>query len=294
MKPAKFTYHAPDTLDEALALLATLGDDAKIVAGGQSLIPVMNLRLAQPEHLVDINALSDLSGVREEAQRLVFGALTRHSDIAASPLVGQRCPILCDAASHIGHLAIRNRGTLGGSLSNADPAAEWSLMAILLDADMTIQSARGSRVARAADFIQSVYTADLEADEILAAIAIPALVAKEGWGLHQISRRAGDFALVAAAVTVTLAENGTIQSLRLALGGMDSTPIRLPDVEAAAVGVVPDDAWVQKAASIAAASGSPESDMHADADYRRDVCAVLVTRAITDALSRARGEISHG
>ena len=180
MKPAKFTYHAPDTLEDAFRLLAEYGDEAKIIAGGQSLIPLMNLRLAQPEHLIDVNGLSALTGIREQDGRLVIGALTRHSEVLESKEVGACCPVLKRAASFIGHLAIRNRGTIGGSLSHADPAAEWSLMAFLLDAEVTVRSAGGVRTVQAGDFIQSVYTSDLEADEILTAVSFPLLESEEG------------------------------------------------------------------------------------------------------------------
>lgn len=285
MKPAKFTYHAPATLEETFELLERYEDEAKIIAGGQSLIPIMNLRLAQPEHVIDINGISELTGIELQHGRLAIGALTRHSELLESELVRTRCPLLARAASFIGHIAIRNRGTIGGSLVNADPAAEWSLMAILLDAELTIRSPRGERVVRGRDFIQSVYTVDLEFDEILTGVSFPCLEAAEGWSLQQISRRAGDFAIVAVAATVRLDEAGDIDTLRLAVGGMDATPLRLEEIEQGVVGRKPDGGWRSDVSSAAAGCGSPESDMHASADYRRDVCAVLTDRALTEALA---------
>ncbi|HEY9162974.1 MAG TPA: xanthine dehydrogenase family protein subunit M [Magnetovibrio sp.] len=287
MKPAKFTYHTPESLEEAFQLLEEYGEEAKIIAGGQSLIPVMNLRLAQPEHIVDINGLTNLAGIRVEGQRIVIGALTRHADVLESALVREHCAILNAAAARIGHLAIRNRGTIGGSLSNADPAAEWSMMAIALDAEMTIQSARGSRTVRASDFIQSVYTVDLEADEILTEISFPNTESGEGWSIQQICRRAGDFAIVQTAATVRLDAAGNIERLRLAVGSMGPTPLRLDDVEQAAVGRSPDAAWIAAVSETASRLGDPESDVHASAEYRREVCAVLTAKALNEALASA-------
>lgn len=289
MKPGKFTYHAPENLDAALQLLDEFGDDAKVIAGGQSLVPVMNLRLAQPEHLVDINALSELAGIGEERERITIGSLTRHAEIESSTLLANRCALLPAAAKRIGHLAIRNRGTIGGSLCNADPAAEWSLMAILLDAQITIHSTRGNRQSPAADFIQSIYTVDLEIDEILTAVEFPPLAPGEGWAIHQINRRCGDFALVSVATTLALDAEGSIKHLRLALGSMDVTPLRLREAEQSAVGKIPDDAWIDETAKLAANSGEPQSDMHASATYRCEMARHLTAKALKEALQRCDG-----
>lgn len=289
MKPAKFNHYAPESLEDAFRLLAEHGDEAKIIAGGQSLIPVMNLRLSQPEHLIDINGIEELAGISKNGDRITIGALTRHSEVLESPLVRESCPPLTAAAGRIGHLAIRNRGTIGGSLSNADPAAEWSLMAFLLDAGITVASAHGSRTVRASNFILSIYTTDLEADEILTSISFPALAADEGWSLQQISRRAGDFAIVAVAATMRLDDGGAVSNLRLCLGGMESTPLRMTDVEQAAAGKMPDEDWIATVSTAAAMAGSPTSDTHASAEYRHDVCSILTERALTEALNRARG-----
>lgn len=290
MKPGKFTYHAPESLDAALQLLDEFGDDAKVIAGGQSLVPVMNLRLAQPEHLIDINAVSELVGIGEEGDHITIGSLTRHAEVESSILLANRCALLPAAARRIGHLAIRNRGTIGGSLCHADPAAEWSLVAILLDAQIFLHSIRGNRQAQAADFIRSVYTVDLEVDEILTAVAFPPLDAGEGWSIYQICRRSGDFAIVSVATTLSLDPYGNVERLRLSLGGMDATPFRLGDVEQSASGKKPDSAWVDETAKLAANSGSPASDMHASAQYRRELAQHLTTKALNKALQRCRGE----
>lgn len=289
MKPAKFTYHEPANLESAFNLLAEHGDEAKIIAGGQSLIPVMNLRLAQPEHLIDINAIDELYGISDDSDYITFGALTRHGDIEGSAILKARCPILPAAACCIGHLAIRTRGTLGGSLVNADPAAELSLLAILLDAEMTVRSANGVRLLAARDFIQSVYTSDVEENEILTSIRFPVLKIGEGWSIKQISRRAGDFAIVAIATTLRLNANGNIDDIRICVGGMDVTPLRLSELENISFGNIPDQAWVSSIANASAQIGEPESDMHASATYRREICEELMKQALEEALQRARG-----
>lgn len=290
MKPAKFTYHDPLSLEEAFQLLAEHGGEAKILAGGQSLIPVMNLRLAQPEHIIDINAINGLADIGEASERMTIGALTRHADVEGSALLKERCPILPAAAHLIGHTAIRSRGTMGGSLVNADPAAEWSLMAILLDAEMTVSSARGERTVQACDFIQSVYTSDVAEDEILTTISFPVLKNGEGWSIQQICRRAGDFAIVAVAATICLDTSGAIEHLRIGIGGMDVTPLRMSVTEDTATGKLPDEAWVASVAAAAAQLGDPENDMHASAIYRREVCEVLVSQALNEALQRTHGQ----
>jgi CO/xanthine dehydrogenase FAD-binding subunit len=288
VKSGKFTYHEPTTLTAAFQLLAELGDDVKIIAGGQSLIPVMNLRLAQPEHLIDINTIQELIGIKETNEHITVGAVTCHADIETAFGLKAACPILPEAARRIGHLAIRNRGTIGGSLVNADPAAEWPLIAILMDAEMTIHSGQEVRILSARDFIQSVYTSAVEEYEILTTIQFPVLKTGEGWSIQQICRRVGDFAIVAVAVTLRLQQDGTLKHLRLCLGGMDVTPLRMTMVEKDAVGKIPDAAWIEDTSKSASKMGSPGSDMHANAIYRQEICEVLTTKALNEALHRAR------
>jgi carbon-monoxide dehydrogenase medium subunit len=288
MKPARFAYHAPSTLEDALSLLAEHGDEARILAGGQSLVPAMNLRLARPAHLLDINGVAGLSGIAEDGGRLAIGALTRHAEIETSELVGRRCPILAEAARHIGHYAIRQRGTIGGSLCHADPAAEWPLMAILLDAVIEVAGPGAGRNVAARDFIQSVYTTDLAEDEILTRVLVPLPGAAEGWGYRQMSRRAGDFAIAMAAATLRL-EAGRVAALRLALGGIAEAPLRLDDIERDSLGAEPDAVWIRGVADATADGIEPGGDLHADAAYRSDLVRTLLAQAIQDALDRARG-----
>ncbi len=288
MKPAAFEYHAPTTLQGALALLAEHGDDAKILAGGQSLVPAMNVRLARPAHIVDINGIDELDGVREEAGELVVGALARHAAIERSPLIRERCPLVAEAARYVGHYAIRQRGTMGGSLCHADPAAEWPLVAVLLDAEMDVVSPSGARVVAARSFVQSVYTTDLDDDEILVGVRIPLPAAGDGWGYRQFSRRAGDFAMVAAAATMRLTA-GRVAGLRLALGGVEDRPVRLTALEADLVGATPGEAWAAEVAEAAADAVDPVADLHASAELRRDLIRALLPAVLTDCLHRAPG-----
>lgn len=294
MKPAPFEYHAPATLAEALELLAVHGDNGKLLAGGQSLIPALNMRLAQPGHLIDINHLSGLAGVSVQgagpAKRLRIGALTKHADVAAAPLVREYLPIMAEAARHLGHYVIRQQGTFGGSLCHADPAAEWPLLAMLLDAELHIAAKSGTRRIAARDFFQSVYTTALAEHELLLHADLDMLEPDEGWAYAQISRRSGDFAIVAAAVTIRL-NNGKISAARLALGGVSDRPVRLIAQEQACLGAVPGAGWAA-ALSADAADKLQEvnDDMHAPAEYRRELVRFLLAKALGDALLRIRGE----
>jgi aerobic carbon-monoxide dehydrogenase medium subunit len=287
VKPAPFAYHRADSLDQALALLDQHGDEARLLAGGQSLVPMLNLRIARFGHLVDINPLRDLDCAREADGVLEIGALTRHVTLERSDLVRRLCPILTSAARTIGHVAIRERGTLGGSLALADPAAELPLIATLLDAELEVASAGGRRRLRARDFFVGVLTTALEPNEALVCARFPTLVRGEGFGLHALSRRAGDFALVNAAATARL-DAGRIAQVRLALGGVGATPVALAALEEAQRGVTPDADWPEAVADAAMREVEPHDDPHASADYRRDLVRVLLARALGDALAGAR------
>ncbi len=286
MKPAPFSYHAAQTLDEAFALLQAHGDEAKILAGGQSLTPMMNMRLAQPTHLVDIGGIEDLAYIRGNGDRVEIGALTRHYQLEQSSLVQRACPILAAAAHNVGHYAIRQRGTIGGSLAHADPAAELPLMAMLFDTEIEIGSGAGNRVVMASDFLVSIYTTALEPGEILTQVVFPTLDAGEGWGFRWVSRRVGDFAIVSVAVTVKLDGSGRVERLRLAVGGVDATPLALGQLANAYVGQEPDSRWVEAIAEEAAGRVQPGSDLHASAEYRCELTQVLLRRALRDALDR--------
>jgi len=288
LKPAKFEYHAPETLDEALILAAQYGDDARIIAGGQSLVPMMNLRLAQPDHIIDINHIEGLSYIRPDSGSIEIGAVTRHHQIEYSSELMQLCPPLPMAARNIGHYALRERGTIGGSLALADPAAELPLMAMLLDAGIVAQSAAGKRTIPARDFFISVFTTSLEPGEIVAAIRFRALAHREGWGFRWLARRSGDYAVVNAAATLMLDGAGKVGRIAMALGGVGSTPIRLASLEQSASGLAPAGGWAGEIAAEAAAQVEPESDKHASAVYRKELIEVLLCQALEDALARAQ------
>ena len=204
MKPAAFDYIAADTVERAIAALASAGDDAKIIAGGQSLVPMLNFRLLRPSLLVDINRIPGLAFIEETEKELRVGPLTRHRQLETSPLIDKHLPVLSCAMTHVAHLAIRNRGTIGGSLSHADPAAELPMMALLLDAKLQIASTAGQRTVAARDFLLDALTVDLASGEIVTEIKLAKLPPRTGWGFEEVSRRHGDFALAAVAVTLTL------------------------------------------------------------------------------------------
>lgn len=227
MKPARFAYASPATLPEALSLLAE-HEDARIIAGGQSLVPMMNMRIAQPELLVDINRIEGLSGVHLDGNHLVIGTLTRHADLAANELVREHAPILAHAAGTIGHVAIRQRGTIGGSLSHADPAAQLPLIAMLLDAEINVQSAEGERTIPAVEFFETLFTTTLEPGEMVVSIRVPVLPKGHGWGFGLFNRRSGDFAEVSCAALRV--GQGAETSIRLVVGAVVSAPMRADDM----------------------------------------------------------------
>jgi carbon-monoxide dehydrogenase medium subunit len=288
VKPAAFAYHAPRRLGEALSLLASLGEDARPLAGGQSLVPMMNMRIARPSHLVDLNGIDELAFIREDTDGVEIGALTRHEEIERSALLERRCPILPGVARTIGHYAIRTRGTLGGSLGLADPAAQWPLVAQLLEARIAVESASAARSLAARDYLCGVFTTALQPGELVVGVSFPVLAAREGWGYRAFTRRHGDFAIVAAAATLALAADGTVEHLRLALGGMGGVPLALSPPADAAKGVTPDERWIRDIAALASAATDPPADVQASAEFRRELAQMLVERALADALARAK------
>src|SRR5215469_8237939 len=248
MKPAPFEYERPHTLGEALSLLANYGGEAKILAGGQSLVPLLNFRMLRPSALIDINALSELDFVRPDGNGgLCIGALTRHYTLETSPLVRERFPVLSEAMTHVAHLAIRNRGTIGGSLTHADPAAELPMMALLLDAEIHARSSRETHTYRAQDYFLGPLTPALREDEILTGITLPPLPPGTGHGFEEFSQRQGDFAIAAAAAVIAVKQDKIVEA-RLALMGVDATPVRLRNIEAELVGQIYSGATVKDAA----------------------------------------------
>jgi CO/xanthine dehydrogenase FAD-binding subunit len=288
MKPPPFQYVAADSVEHAVALLAEHDGGAKLLAGGQSLVPMLNFRLLAPEVLIDINRIPGLDGVSERDGGLWIGALTRHRTLETSDLVRAKFPVITEAMRHVAHLAIRNRGTIGGSLCHADPAAELPLMTVLLDARLAIASASGNRELAATEFFDGALTTVLGEDEMLTGIFLPALPAGSGWGFEEVARRSGDFALAAVAATLTV-ENGRIAASRLAVMGAHETPLRIAEAEAALAGAAPDADTFATASDIAAAAVEPNDDLHASADYRRHLVRVLTGRVLAAAAARAAG-----
>lgn len=282
MKPASFAYHRPRSLTEALALLAEHGASARPIAGGQSLGPMMNMRLVQPARLVDLNALEGLDAIHESADSIQIGALARHQALASSPVVRGACPLLAEAAQSIGHYAIRARGTLGGSLAHADPAAQLPLVAATLGAQIAVSGPRGERLVRARDFFVSLMTTALEPDELIVSVRFPKAGPREAHAYVQFSRRRGDFAIVAVAVTLLLDAQKRIKRLRLGIGGVEDKPVVLNRLIEQSEGKVPEPAALAAAAREAV---SPTENPRVPAVYRRELVEVLTRRALQKCLN---------
>lgn len=286
MKPAVFDYVRADNLAHALETLAQAGDEAKVIAGGQSLVPMMNFRLLQPSILVDVNGIGELAFLEDDANHIRIGALTRHRRLETDPIVARRLPVLHAAMPYVAHLAIRNRGTIGGSLSHADPAAELPMLALLLDAELNIRSLSGQRRTKVGDFLVSALTTDLEPDELLTDIVIPAPPADAGWDVQELARRSGDFALVAVAALLTR-DGDAIVEARLALMGIGDTAMRVRAAEDMLRGRRFDTALAAAAADAVQQAIDPPNDLHASAEYRRHLAGVLTHRALANAWARA-------
>ena len=286
MKPVAFDYIMADCVDAATATLAGAGGDAKIIAGGQSLVPMLNFRLLRPSILVDINRIPGLAFIADDSNAIRIGALTRHHRLETSPVIATHLPVLACAMTHVAHLAIRNRGTIGGSLSHADPAAELPMMAVLLGAKLHIVSGRGRRIVEAGDFFRAALTVDLVEDELLTEIHLPKLPPRAGWGFEEVARRAGDFALAAVAATVTVS-GVTMKEARIALTGVGPTPVRARKAEALLVGQKPEAKLMTRVIETVRAAIEPETDLHASSAYRRRLAGALARRALAAALQRA-------
>jgi len=284
MKPAAFEYIVADSVEMAVASLTQAGD-AKIIAGGQSLVPMLNFRLLRPSVLVDINRIPDLAYVREDGGVIRIGALTRHHRLETSPVIARHFPVLTEAMAHVAHLAIRNRGTIGGSLSHADPAAELPMMALLLDAELRVVSASGARTVAARDFFRDALSVDLAEDEIVTEVVLPKLP-NTGWGFAEVARRSGDFALAAVAATLTLSD-GKIARARVAMTGVAPTARRVTEAERLLIGQRLDDGVDSDVIEAVRAATEPPTDLHASAEYRRHLVGVLAGRALAAAWGRA-------
>ena len=289
MKPASFEYHAPATAQEAVDLLAELGDGAKVIAGGQSLVPVLAMRLAVFDHLIDIRRIEGLRGIEEREDTVWIGAGTTEAEIGHSELVAARVPLLARATPLIGHFQIRNRGTIGGSLAHADASAEYPAVVLALDAVIEALSPRGPRTIPASEFFTGIWETALEPDELLTGVRFPVATGHgpPGFAIEEFARRPGDFAVAGAAVAVGLAGDGTIAHAAISLFGLGSTPVRAVSAETLAVAsgeALDADAIGQ--AAVAGLDAIP-SDLHGTADYRRKVGAVMVARAWDKAVKEA-------
>jgi carbon-monoxide dehydrogenase medium subunit len=286
VKPVDFYLHQPATVDAAVALLARHGDDAKVLAGGQSLVPLLNFRLARPEHVVDIGRVPGLAGLRRTPAGLEVGAMVRQARAERSPEVAADCPLLAAALPHVAHPPIRARGTVGGSLAHADPAAELPSVAVALDATFAAVSVRGRREIAARDFFGGYLTTALLPDELLVSVCFPAPAAGTGAAFHEVSRRRGDFAIAGAAAQVTVA-GGVIAQARICLSGVASVPFRCAGSEQVLAGTRADPATLRAAAQAALDRLDPAGDLHATAAYRQHVAGVVLRRAVAEAYGRA-------
>ncbi len=287
MKPPKFDYHAPTTVEEALELLGRYGGDAKVLAGGQSLMPLLNFRLSRPAALVDLNRIPALAYVREQDGQVRLGAMTRQRTIEFSPVVRERVPLLGEATRWVGHLPIRTRGTIGGSIAHADPAAEYPAVLTALEGEVVARGPKGERVVKAKDLFQTYLSTSLTPDEILVEVRMRAMPAGAGYALEEFARRHGDFAIVGIAAVV-VKDGARCALARLATAGAGPVPVRLRAAEEILERDGLTDAAIEAASRRASELVSPDSDIHASADYRRHLTGVLTKRALTRALGVAR------
>ncbi len=280
MKPAAFQYERPRDEAEVLDLLAEHGDEAKILAGGQSLVPMMNFRLARPAVIIDIGAVPGLGEISRKEETVAIGTRVRHIELERPPFNGPLSSLLATAARHVGHIPIRLRGTFGGSIAHADPAAEWCLLARTLDADVTVASTRGERVIAASDLFQSAFITSIADDELLTEVRLPWLSSDWKTGFSEFSRRAGDFAVVAVTSAVRLAD-GHVAEARIGAVGVGAIPVRLAQAEAALVGQPLGPVAINAASDVAGQEVDPRADIHGSADYRRDLVRALIRRALS-------------
>jgi carbon-monoxide dehydrogenase medium subunit len=285
MKPPPFEYYRATTVEEAIALLSQYGPDAKVLAGGQSLLPMMKFRLARPSVLVDLRWVCDLAYVQQTDASIAFGAMARLANLE-SDQVRALCPLLAEAAQHIGHPPIRHQGTVCGSLAHADPAAELPVLALALDAELVATGPDGARVIPAPEFFVTMLTTNLAPLEILTEARFPALQPGNGWGFSELSRRPGDFALAVAAATLQVGTNGRITTARIAVGAVADRALRCLEAEAALLGQRGERATFEAAAALASEPLEPPSDVHASSSYRRHLAKILVERTLTQAWQR--------
>ena len=285
MKPATFTYHCPSSLEEAVKLLDEYGTEGKIIAGGQSFIPILNMRMSEPECLIDINQIKELKGIRVEDGVIKIGALTTQRELEQHEVIKNNIPLLAEATQFIGHVQTRNRGTVGGSVAHADPSAELPLCFLALDAEIVIQSIDGSRKTSINDFFITYLTTELMSEDILAELHV-SLSQPNGYAFEEFSRRHGDFALVATACLLSVDEAGVIENARLVLGGVDAVPLLAEDAMEYLAGKTLTEETLEKAVELAVVDADPDADLHASKEYRLHLTKVLTRKALVKAYNR--------
>jgi carbon-monoxide dehydrogenase medium subunit len=288
MKPAPFEYKAPDSIEETLILLREYGSDAKLLAGGQSLVPAMNFRVVQPSMLIDLNQVGELNYIQQENEDLRIGAMTRERRLEFDLLIPKWFPLLAEAMPHVAHPQIRNRGTLGGSLANADPAAELPVIMLALEARLKVGSASGERWVEAHDFFSGMFTTDLAPEEMLVEILLPSMQPYTGWSFMEVAPRAGDYALMGVAALVTLDENGVCRQARLVYLNAGDGPVDAKDAAAILKGQIPGDDVMESAADSASQKEiNPFGNIHASPDFQRHLARILTRKALQQAVKRA-------
>jgi carbon-monoxide dehydrogenase medium subunit len=290
MKPAPFLYHRADDFDDALAVLSEMGSSARVIAGGQSLMPLLNLRLARPELLLDIARLDELRSHSRVQEQIRIGALMRQRDAELSETLQESCPLIPRALRHVGHPAIRQRGTLGGSIAHADPAAELPAVMLALDATFVVASTRGKRPVEASKFFASAFTTNLAEDELLVELVVPVSPSRSGSQILEVSRRQGDFAQAGIVATTTAATGGRLDDVRLVAFAIGSMPRRLISAEEILKGTTADDRSLAEATKALSADVTSTEDIHASASYRLEVLGTLLQRAVRAAYAEASGE----
>ncbi len=294
MKPARFDYIRAESVEQALEVLAEYGGDAKIIAGGQSLMPMINFRLVKPAVLIDINRIPGLEVIEDQGDRLWMGALARHRMTASDPTIARKIPVLHDAMRHVAHMTVRNRGTFCGSVCHADPATEMPMIVQMFDGEVEIASMSGRRVLPASEFFVGSLVNALEPEEMVTGVSIGISAPDSGWGFEEFSRRHGDFALAAVAVTCRADADGAIRDARIGMTGVGETAMRMQELEALVEGRRPDAALEDDVAAWLWDNLMPNADIHASADYRRNLSGVLAVRAIRKAHARALTRCATG
>ena len=292
MKPAPFEYHAPDSLEQALSLMSQYADEGKVLAGGQSLVPAMNFRVVQPSVLIDLNRVSELSFIREEGETIRIGAMTRERHLEFDISIAKHTPLLAEATPFIAHPQIRNRGTIGGSIVNADPAAELPVLMLALDARLKAKNISGERWIDAHDFFAGMFTTALTPDEILIEIDLPFMLPRTGWSFMEVAPRAGDYALMGVAALVTLEENGKCQKAKLVYLNAGDGPVDALEAAKLLEGEKLNEKLIESAASMASENEiNPFGNIHTSPEFQRHLANVLTKNALKQAMKRAEGNL---